>query len=159
MPGAAATSCGGPALLAQHHRKACTRAFLVKNALIHGRKQLRGLNHRRMRACTLFYGVVPAGRAPPGNSGAAFVCQGLRQLAVGGPPCWHNTIQKRVRAHPAMIQATKLLPFVNKCIFRQTCARTRFSMVLCQQGVPRRAILALLLNASDQIASQTKSFV
>ena len=76
----------GPVLLAKHRRRTCKRAFLLKCTLVQTRRQLPGLNHRRIRACMCVFGVWLAGRAATGNSGAAFHYQERQQLALGARP-------------------------------------------------------------------------
>ena len=85
------------------------------------------------------YGVVPARRGPHSQLPRLLAFKSSARIARQGPPCWHNTIGTHARANPAMIQARKLLPFVNKCVFHKKCARACVPMVLCQQGGPLTA--------------------
>ena len=78
---------------------------------------------QEMRACMRTYGVVPARRAPHSQLPRLLAFKSSARIARRGPPCWHNTIGAHARAHPAMIQARKWVPFVNKCVFHKKCAR------------------------------------
>ena len=84
----------------------------ARPAFAQASKQLPGLIHGRMQACTRTYGAFRSGWDPPGNSGGALDCRESKLLAPGAPPRPESKSPSMIRLikpctyNPAFAQAS-----------------------------------------------------
>ena len=119
LPGAATTCSGGLALLPKHRRRTCKRAFVLKRALVQTRRQLPGLNHRRIRACMCVFGVWLSRAGRDGQFWRCFSMPGAAATCSGGPALLpkhpRHTCKRAFLLKRALVQTRRQLPGLNHC--------------------------------------------
>ena len=74
----------------------------ARPAFAQASKQLPGLIHGRMQACTRTYGAFRSGWDPPGNSGGALECRESKLLALGAPSRLESKSPSMIQAYQAL---------------------------------------------------------
>ena len=136
---AAALLCCCAAVLLYCRRHTCKRASCddSSQAVASLSEQVCVSMGIRVRVCV--YGVWPAGRGLQSQLLQLLAMKSSAGIARRGPPCQPNTKDTNASAHPAMNQARKLPPCLDKCAFQKICVLACVSTVFGQQGEAPRA--------------------